>query len=752
MATLEDDIELETPADELPLEEDTDELMEIEAELEESPLSYDEMEENLVPIFATTKKGQEFLKELSNQIVNEVTSALDDTEEYRARRAADWKLFSGDIPKKQAPFEHCANLHIPIVLENILLITSHSYSELFGNWNNVFGVVPMGDEDEQTAEILTIHGNWQIRQQIPGFKNQMYRGMLGFFMHGDITCHSFFDEVTGLNSHEILSPDDFVTPYTYTTTRPDYSDLPWYCKRLWRQKHELERMRDKWHDVQAVIDGNKASWDSDHEPHLAIAAASAFGIEAPEKDERAPFELYQYEGFLDLPEQTEQRFCQVIMEPKSKIIMALKIHEQENWQDRARFNMQLQERDQFLQQSQEHAAAEAERTAMMEQLTYQAAAGDMTSGVALEAYGAEPPLPPPPPPDWMRDPTNPMEEPERPRKEPIRLFVHGVNIEPLAGNLGLGHGRIQADFTRAANTMLNQFVDQATLSNAKTLMVTDSVEFERPFSVGPGKINKVRGLGPNLKDHIIPLDFGAGNPQLPEMADRMHQYGREAAQAPGVLAGETGKSGESAKLHQARLGQATKVLSVPTARYGGFFEEILKNNALLNSKFLRDEELFFIADPITKRMQQSKVRRDMYARNYQVEIRSDYTFEAKQARVMQADETLQMVSQHPITMNLANVQFYALKRCFEARGMHEVVAMLPPPPPAGIPMSVYVQMLGMPDPNAMAQMGLAPPPGGPGAPGGEQKGPPSNGAPAGAPAPENTAAPGAPPAPPPASN
>lgn len=733
-----DDIELSLEDEDLELESELDEVL--EGEDEELPLVYDEMADNLVSAFAVNKQGQEFLKDLCNQITREVNQALDDTEEYRARKAADWKLFAGDIPKKTYPFEHCANIHVPIVLENILLITSHSYAELFGDWSQVFGVVPMGDEDEPVANILSIHGNWQIRQQIPGFKSQMFRGMLAFYMHGDITGHSFYDETAGLNCHEVLSPDEFITPYTYTTTKPDYADLPWYCKRIWRQKHELQRMGDSWFDVAAVIDGERPSWDSDHEPLLAIAASSSQGIVAPDTDERAPFELWQYEGFLQLPEQEMERFCQVILEPKSKVVLSLKIHEQENWQDRARYNMELQQRDDFFVAQQEHALAAQQLEMVQGQLGQSAAMGDMNAAAQLQAMSQEPPPPPPMPPEWMVNPEDPTEEPAKPKMEPIRLFRHGVNIEPLAGNLGIGHGRMQADFTRAANTLMNQFVDQATLSNAKTLLVTDSVEFERPFSVGPGKINKVRGLGPNLKDHIMPVDFGPANPQLAETAGMMHQYGREAAQAPNVLAGEPGKSGEPAKLHAARLGQATKVLSVPTARFGEFFEGILKNNALLNSKFLRDEELFFIADPVTKRMDQKTVRRDMYARNYQVEIRADYTFEGKQARVMQADEVVSMVSAHPITMQDASIQYYALKRAMEARGLYELTSMLPPPPPKGLPMLAYIAMLQQGDPQALAAAGLAPPPGGPGQPGQKPGAQPS-----GAPPAESTPAKPAPP-------
>ena len=150
------------------------------------------------------------------------------------------------------------------------------------------------------------------------------------------------------------------------------------------------------------------------------------------------------------------------------------------------------------------------------------------AAMQLQEMSMQPPPEPPTPPEWMMETASPetgepdpMAEPVAPRMQPIRLFTHGINIEPIAGNLGIGQGRMQAHFNRTANTLNNQFVDAGTLANCHTLVKTESVEFERPFSVGPGKVNTVRGVGPNLSQHLMPLSFPPANPQLAEMADRV---------------------------------------------------------------------------------------------------------------------------------------------------------------------------------------------------------------------------------------
>ncbi len=721
MAT--DDIELSAADDEgldLELAEMDDISLEGEVDV---PIVYDdEMAENLVPVFAVSMKGRKFLKDTCSQIIEEVQGALEDTEPYRQECAKIWKLFIGDIPKKKFPFEHAANIHVPMVMENILLIASQSWAELFPNWQQVFSVMPLGnsEDDEKIAAALTVHGNWQLRKQIPGFKTELARGLLMFYLYGDVPCHSYYDEHSAHNCHEMLTADEFVRPYAHKSSKPDYSDLPWYCKRLWRQRHELERERGRWEDVDAVLEGKGASWDSDYEPVVAVTANTSMGFEQPDDDKRAPFELYQYEGWLSLPEMEEQRWCWVIVEPKSRIVLQFRIYEEENWQDRARHNLELQQRDDYF-------AARAEReVAMMqqqEQLSIMgdaAVMGDPAAQMQLQELSMQEPPEEPVPPEWMKNPEDPAEEPEPVRMQPIRMYSRGVNIEPLAGNLGVGHGRIQGPLNRTTNTLYNQFIDAGTLANCQTLVKTDSVEFEEPFTVGPGKVNTVRGIGPNLKDHLMPLSFPPANPQLADMADRTYQYAKGAAQANEVLAGSPGKSGEPAKLHQARLAQATKMIAVPAEKFRDFFELILQKNAKLNALYLREEELYWVPNEITKHQDQHTVRREWYDRNYSIEIRADLTFEGKEARISQADGAAALVSAHPITANDASMQYAVLKRQLEARELYELVARLPPPPQPGMPMAMYMSMLAMGPPGMGQALGLQPG-GAPGAAPGEQQ-------------------------------
>lgn len=710
-----DDLELiDTPDDaDLELGELAD--IEFEGAEEDIPVVYDDlMATNLVPTLVASQQGKQFLRDTCSEVIDMVQDALDESEEYRNESVKILKMFMCDVPKKSFPFEDAANVHMPIVFENVLLIAFQSWSELFPNWQQVFTVMPMGEADRDVAEALTIHGNWQIREQLPGFKNELARGLIMFYLFGDVPCHSYYTPSTGLNCHEMLTPDEFVTPYALRSSLPDYGDLPWYCKRLWLHKHDMERRRGEWEDVDAVLEKKAASWDSDNEPTLAVSANRAAGLDQPTDDARAPFEIYQWEGWLTLPEIQDQRWCQVFVDPRTRIVLQLRVYEQENWQDRARYNMELQQRDDYFAARAEFELAGMQRQAQQEVLGQAAQMGDVVAGMQLEELSMQPEPEEPMAPEWMASSMLPGEEPDPQmepapvRMEPIRLFAHGVNIQPPAGNRGIGHGKMQAHFNRATNTLYNQFVDAGTLANCHTLLTTESVEFERPFSVGPGKINRVRGVGPNMSDHVQPLSFPGANPQLAEMADRIYAYAKGAAQANDVLAGDSGKSGESAKLHQARLAQATKMISVPAERFRDFFEAILKNNAKLNALFLRDEELFWVANEVTQMKDQKEVRRSWYDRSYSVEIRADLTFEPKEARISQADTSAALVISNPITASDASIQYAALKRQLEARGERQLIALLPPPPKPGMPLAMYLTMLAMGPPGMGQALGLMP--------------------------------------------
>jgi hypothetical protein len=610
-------------------------------------------------------------------------------------------------------------------MENTIRMVSRQAYELFGNWTNVFGVTPIGPDDENTAKLLSLHGNWQIRKRIKDFKRQIgHRGLLIFDLFGDVVCHSYWDPQRRSNRHEILTAEEFVCANAHVSTMPDFSDVSWVAKVLFMDAHELRQQDGFWEDVGTVLKRMPPEWDdAEMSQELRAVVDKAIGVDSSLT--KGPYKLIQYEGWLNLPGQERDRYCKVIVDRSTATIVALAIHERVDPYDKRRYEFEVQQLQQYQQ-----AVQERQMLLQEQQQTVQAALaaahvpradGDSPAEAILEARRIQeiPPPPEPPLPAWMGG--DPQAMPREPDYIPIRMFAHGVNIEPLVGVVGLGTGQIHAAQNKAANVALSAFIDQATLHNFKNLLVRGDVRFPDKLSIEPGKVHKVEGSTDLAKD-VVPLDFGEANPQFLQLIEMLVRFGNTVSNTPEVLSGESGKSGETAQGISARIEQATKMLSVPTGKYADFVTTVLQNNAALNAIFLEDVEWFSVLnhDPTIGKpgMAQISVGREMYDRPYDVEISADLKFTSTSQRISEADALVQMPNAVPELAGNFALKHAVISKSLEARNRYDLVGLLgaPPPPP---------QMFGMPTSPPMPPPGMAPPgapaPGGP--PGGAPKPP-----------------------------
>jgi hypothetical protein len=265
---------------------------------------------------------------------------------------------------------------------------------------------------------------------------------------------------------------------------------------------------------------------------------------------------------------------------------------------------------------------------------------------------------------------------------PIQMFAHGQFIVPLAGNLGLGPGRSQADLNRASNTALSQLTDSNTLANCSPLITSGLVEFERPFSYSPGSINKVQGVtGGELRNHIMPLDIKAGNPQLMELVKFSMEQSQSSMQSPDVLSGAAGKSGETFRGISTRVEQATKSMSVSLQDYAyGPFRQVLINNGRLNAIHLPEDEILFIWNHKAGTGEQVQYGKGLYQQGYEVSIGSDLSFTSEAAKSAEADLLVQMGQNDDILKQNVPFRMEALRRMLISRGLEDMVPLIQPPP------------------------------------------------------------------------
>lgn len=647
------------------------------------PFVYDENEPNLAEAFASHPEGVTALEQIATEVLDNFEEDWQSTEGYRKRFGADALLYSGDLPEKDGPLKGGANAHVPIIMENLERLKCRVEGELLGDMRNVFTVSPVGPGDDAQAQMLTLHGGWQIRENIPDFRRQMSRMCLLFFFPGDFAVHSFYDPVRKQNCHEVLTPDEFVTPYSHQSMMPDFSDAPRLTKIMQVYRHDFER-RDDWYDVAKVIDKPPPAMDDTPQQDVGEQIAKTNRVDLPERESGRPYKVLWHETWLKLPNQTRSRYCRVIIEEQSRHILHLSIHERVDWRDRIRYERQVAEATAYSAQKTQYDQAHAMADQRTQQINEGVGSGQMPEAMAQQGLAMaemQRPQMPPAKPDWMQT-DDPNELPSPPVKVPIRMFVHGVCIEPVAGSLGFGYGRIQADYTRAGNTILSQFVDQATLANTGQFFCAGELQLPETLELAPGKMHQIPGLSPDeIRNAIVPFQYQPPSEALWRVLEALMQWGQSSIQSPNVLSGESGKSGETAKGIMARIEMATKQLTVVTARLAEVLRLVLRNNAELNAMYLDDEEIVMVTDPANRRVPIT-VSRQLYQRDYNVVLSSDLRFATQTQKVQEADEALAFIMNIPLLSQGPRgpmLMLKAVKKCLEARGLWEYIELLPTP-------------------------------------------------------------------------
>jgi hypothetical protein len=706
---------------------------------------------NLVAFFAGLgDKGKEFLgKKLAEQVCGDVKRAWDSSSEYRRKRRENYKMLTGFLRQKSWPFQHCANAHTPLMLERLLRLSANVYAEIFNDRELIFSVDPTGPDDQETAEILTLHGNWQLRNQLTDFLNQMDRAMMEFFTAGSVFCHSWRDTQANRNRHDIMTCDEFVFPYVDKTDQVDMSDVPWKARFIRRYRSELQDLRDsgEWEQVDEVLKENPPPWENEDGDEVRETGARQEGIRRPENDPNAPYVFIHYVGKVRMPGENFQRPVSCIVEKTRKIVVHLMINEEEDWEDRVRFDRETAELEAFQADTEAYQQTQEQQQALEGQLQ-QPGIDPEEAAMVQEAL---PPIPPPVPPEWAEVDEMGMPLPPKPvRKRPIEMFTHGRCLINPAGALGLSFGNILADLNRLADEAYNREFDAATLANIQTWLIRQGVKLGNAANLGitPGKFIPVESAsGGKIQDDIMELRASASTGQMMNVVTTAKQDADSSIAAPGVLSGEPGKSGETFRGISTRREQATKQLSAAGIKFIAFLNQIVRNNARLNALFMPDEEIVQVGnhfadarkhtlepptpappDPVTGQVPtdprtgqpmmlpgrpkpQITVSAEMYRRSYSTTFTADVRFASEAQRIAEADEAVGILTQVPPLQGIPALVYAVVAKAFKARGMTDLVAALGPPPPMpDLPMGTPPPMPS--DPNA----GGAPPPPPPGGP------------------------------------
>lgn len=682
------------------------------------------------------------------------------SEKFRERRTSIVKLFLGILPELSdaSGEEGSARVHYPIIATAIQRMHSRIYDQQFPSTGEFFGVKPQDALDLERAIRVAKHLNWQIMHQIREYVMNHDVLIMQWLLYGSAFSYIYQDPTKNRPCHEVCRTEDIVLPYTFSSTDPSMSDVPRITRILRKYKHELDALADEnyYKNIDTLDTTDTVSTGSSGSSSGMTNVSSsngggqsmnevmqkAQGIEKPgdgADDPDAPRELLEQHRWWKLPGDKKQRPIVVTVDKKTRKLIGLRLREDEDPQDRARYNREkaanrasydsaMQQFSMDMAMYQQHFGnATPPPTPGQETMTPPPVPGEMTPSM---------PLPPPPQPP-MQPP-----EPTPPKMVAINFFTHYVCIPNPEGILGFGIGYLLEGHNMVADTIASQIVDAGTLANGSTFLYSRQAKMKRgEFRIAPGMGTEVDLSPQDLDKGIKMLQFGGPNPQLAQFIKDQKTEADALSGANEILSGEVGGSNETATTTQIRISQALAAISILNKRYtrARTFEGVAL--ARLNSVHLEDKEYFTVVDPFktvppqlaaaTPTSQQPPpppappgppgappqagpppgappqppmmppgtspvivehyIGRIDYLEDVDITVTADPRMASQIQRVQEAQSVMTAISSNPFTAQMPSLVMAGMKFLFTAMDRPEMVAaleqaaMMPPPAPAPPP-------------------------------------------------------------------
>lgn len=654
-------------------------------------------------------------KKIANRVYKDYDRDFRSSERYREKRASILKLFIGMLPPSQ---DDGAQIHYSIIAKAVIRIHARIYDQQFPSNGEFFGVRPTDAMDLERSVRVAKHLNWQILHQIPEYVPNHDALIMQWLLYGSAFSYVYWGAVKNRPCHEVCRTEDIILPYKRASTDPSLGDVPRITRILRLHRHELEAEAETgYYDEEAVeklfekMDAGQAGGnqgeDSQKSSSVQEVTDRASGVEKPEEvDEDSPRVLLEQHRWLVLPNEKKSRPVIVTIDRETKILLQVRLREDEDPEDRARFN---REQDELNAQ---YAAAmmqwQMDMVAYQQNVTEMAVMSEPTM-TPMPMQGEETMTAPPMP--GVTDSTGPMAlppappEPEPPQPPspvkmvPVNFFTHYVCIPNPEGIYGYGIGFLLEGQNMVADTVASQYVDANTLANTSTFIYSRQAKLGRgEFRIKPGAGTQTDLSPQDVDKGIKMLDFRAPNPATMNVIKDQQQDADDVSGAGDILSGEVGGSNETATTTQIRISQALAAISIQNKRYTRARTSEGEKLARLNSVYLTDDSYFPVVDPFKRLppmqpggeampvVEQKPIARMDYLQDVDITITADPRMASQPQRVQEATSALQLILSGPAAMNpmLVNAAYRKLFVAMDAPELVAALTMAPPPMP-GMP-------------------------------------------------------------------
>lgn len=576
---------------------------------------------------------EEWLKEKASEISETYKRDKASREPYMERRAKQIRMFCGLTRPKSGAFKGETGPHLPILSRDVLRLHGRVIDQIAPPKGEIVTVNPVGQDDDDRAKRVSLHMNWQIRQEISDWRTGMDATVLQALIGGSAFRRVYRDLRSDKNRTEWIATDDFVVPYSCKSTDPMMADVPHktYVQRYAR--HELEAMERDGELVGVAAlysdDKGEVSTSAGEAPSVMTETVDkAQGVEKPQEFGDGKRRLLEHHCWMRLPVSADgktefgdqMRAVTVTLDEASGAVLRLVIREYQDPKDQIR---------------------------------------------------------------WKRDMAMGKPNPRPVKMSPVENFVHYGAIPNPEGFYYLGIGYLVEGENEVADIAMSSYLDAAMLANVKAGFINRMAKMKRgELELEPGKLIELEPISQSIGDSVEMIEFNPPDASLLNVIRLMSESADGVSSAAEILSGQADDRATATGI-KIQASMAMSAIAVITQRL--MFSEGAEFQALarLNSVYLDMDVPFKFATMGPMGPQQVEVTRQDYLADLDIEFLADPRMATGPQKVEEADRAVAIVNTLPVLAQNPQIVFSVAKRALLARGLDREAALMgePPGPP-----------------------------------------------------------------------
>lgn len=644
-------------------------------QLTQSPPRPEDMElserANLAALY-NEEEAKKFVTKLLDKYQRDVASRA-----MRMKKVKDLQEQYALVAKpKNFPFQKAANVKTPTITGPNLQIQSRLYDMIWPRAGKVFSVISGDIQNSEVAKTAETFANSYVRYKLPYMAQSLDATLHQMCLYGSTFRRTYWDAYEKKVRSDFVGIEDFVVAYDQQSHDPSLSDVEFYTMVHHMTIDTIEEYGIEGSFINADRVRAKRG-EAEHSEHYD-QNRKIDGTDVDTEDEFAPRQVLEIHCRWKLPKSGKHpafdgraHWLVVVVDAGSETLLKVSLREEDDPDDKRRYDRQMQEYQQRLMAQEQYAVA----LESYKQRLLQAQAMTLAAPPDVAAM-----VPHPDPGPAPQQPEPPGQPPKPARKRQICFFTH-YRCFPLDGCFyGLGYGDILYGLALAMNTLINQHIDGITLKNSKPMFMSRQLRMQKgAINVQPGEVVEVDGPVDAIRNGIMFLDPPQNDPStmsLVKMLDGMKD---------GMVGSSDLMSGQAPGSNQTKVGmqilaeQAMTPITVLGRRVESYFQSELYKIWRCWGVFLEDEE---VADIVNDNgaPESIKVGKAMFAPTAQLVPSSDPRI--KSQRVEEFNQLFGFVQNNPFVQQSPAAQptLRALtEQGYRLFGGESLIQYLPPP-------------------------------------------------------------------------